>query len=874
MDHALFSLALQGTLRKKKSSGLIFLVLLVSFSFVIVSLSLTGSITKTNEELGKNTYGEWYYAIPSGLEEDAAWLAEEKAAGMLESFGTMRNYGTVAGSTVTENNATLVGFGTVDDAMIEVGRLRLDSGHWPSAENEIAMEANTLTLLGYDTTLGQEIEISIAFNYSSERSYAITHTFVLCGVIHEFSNLWMLNQNQENRLLASAIVTQETAEALQATAKSAVSAQDAEGIAATPQYFISVGSKTLGKLGSELNGYLRSTRTGSSGDTTACTNTAISESGTGAGYNKVYLAMIAAVTILAILSVYIIHLPEELHRFATLRSIGITRRQLALLVGFETLLLVLPAILFGTVCGALCTKLALRLLLYSGSAAVQVAIPFGSLFGVTLLWVAAILAARFVLFAVVVRVPLVGRFALQRKTAQWLKRLRGGMIALLLALFGFILIFTKMEVLTPELYVESYQSAVHYSITAVTYADDGSVTPGLISEQDVDYFRQIPGASLVFETSNLTVGLSFPGMSERTARFIAVDDDLWDSIFDFGEDAEAFRNGELVLVCVPGEDVPDQNLSDALADAQSRVFVLPDEDISNRDYLLPDGEVTLHIYNNSGGLIEEVSSAASVRTISMETIWDGYALLSTSYWDPYSIVCSHTFLEKLLSEMQPGEAWGAFVTGGAFGYGELSVHLSPYANATAADVAAGYYCLKYGLVLSNRRQMLSSYELDNSQQVILLYASGCCIALMCLLILISLLSLESEQEKHSFGILRALGMSGRQMRAKVCGKAALRCLLATAGGWVVYLCYATIGKMKYEATDLPEIAHTARLVSPAEAMRANIEYWASMGCTMRLVWMLTGICLVVSLVVLLIAKWGLIRNALNGNSGNKGEWNV
>jgi hypothetical protein len=47
-----------------------------------------------------------------------------------------------------------------------------------------------------------------------------------------------------------------------------------------------------------------------------------------------------------------------------------------------------------------------------------------------------------------------------------------------------------------------------------------------------------------------------------------------------------------------------------------------------------------------------------------------------------------------------------------------------------------------------------------------------------------------------------------------------------------------------------------------------------MGCTMRLVWMLTGICLVVSLVVLLIAKWGLIRNALNGNSGNKGEWNV
>ena len=60
MFRNILPLAFQGTRRKKRSSILIFSVLLISFSSAIVALSLVGSISKTNAEFRLNTYGEWY----------------------------------------------------------------------------------------------------------------------------------------------------------------------------------------------------------------------------------------------------------------------------------------------------------------------------------------------------------------------------------------------------------------------------------------------------------------------------------------------------------------------------------------------------------------------------------------------------------------------------------------------------------------------------------------------------------------------------------------------------------------------------------------------------------------------------------------------
>ena len=50
MNRALWTLALQGMRRKKRSSILLLLILSLSFAFAVVSLSVTGSISRTNEE--------------------------------------------------------------------------------------------------------------------------------------------------------------------------------------------------------------------------------------------------------------------------------------------------------------------------------------------------------------------------------------------------------------------------------------------------------------------------------------------------------------------------------------------------------------------------------------------------------------------------------------------------------------------------------------------------------------------------------------------------------------------------------------------------------------------------------------------------------
>ena len=64
MNRDLWTLARQGIWRRRRSSLLLFLVLLLSFAFAVMMLSVMGSMNRTNLEYLKNTYGAWYGAIP------------------------------------------------------------------------------------------------------------------------------------------------------------------------------------------------------------------------------------------------------------------------------------------------------------------------------------------------------------------------------------------------------------------------------------------------------------------------------------------------------------------------------------------------------------------------------------------------------------------------------------------------------------------------------------------------------------------------------------------------------------------------------------------------------------------------------------------
>ncbi len=84
MSEKLYKLAYQGIKRRKGDSILTFIILSFTVAFTVITLCLTGSISKTNEEYRLDTYGEWYVAYPACADGD---LDERKVCYNNLSFG-------------------------------------------------------------------------------------------------------------------------------------------------------------------------------------------------------------------------------------------------------------------------------------------------------------------------------------------------------------------------------------------------------------------------------------------------------------------------------------------------------------------------------------------------------------------------------------------------------------------------------------------------------------------------------------------------------------------------------------------------------------------------------------------------------------------
>lgn len=176
MDKELFSLAVEGVRRKRRTSGLVLLVLLVSFGFALMSLSLLGSIQATNASYRQDLYGSWYYALPNGQPQDAEFLSRWAGA---KRWGRMQCYGTTRGG---------VSIGTIDEGLRELGGLELVSGAWPSALREVAIEEDVLTRMGLEAVPGQEIDLDIVIRCGDD-TLIIQRSYTLTGVIRPYRAL-------------------------------------------------------------------------------------------------------------------------------------------------------------------------------------------------------------------------------------------------------------------------------------------------------------------------------------------------------------------------------------------------------------------------------------------------------------------------------------------------------------------------------------------------------------------------------------------------------------------------------------------------------------------------------------------------------------
>ena len=183
--------------------------------------------------------------------------------------------------------------------------------------------------------------------------------------------------------------------------------------------------------------------------------------------------MILAVAGVSVLCVYLMQLPGDVHSFVTLRSLGMTRGQLWQLCLTETGLLLLPALVLGVPLGAGLTWVGLRLLAYTDSVPVKVALPWGQLGLLVVLWLAVTALARTLLFWVAVRTPLTGGFQLRQGAARRVRWLRNGLIGVLLCVFGMVTVMPLLESQTPLLVRENLTNQSHYTgVKAVRYGPE------------------------------------------------------------------------------------------------------------------------------------------------------------------------------------------------------------------------------------------------------------------------------------------------------------------------------------------------------------------------------------------------------------------
>ncbi|MCH5351916.1 MAG: FtsX-like permease family protein [Acutalibacter sp.] len=921
MNKELFGLSLQSLRRKKRSSLLLFAVLFLSFAFAIISLTVTGSMQKTNEEYRYDVYGEWYGAIPIGREEDEDFLRGQE---WLDTLGITKSLGTIGVST---SGSTSIG--TMDDTFLEIGRISLQDGRFPETADEIAMEADLLSAMGYDYTLGQEISFPVTIPFiltvreensatpkMQTQMVSVERSYTLCGVIQEYSDLWV-RSNIANYFppLNSALISSEGAKMLMEAASEEAEPlwEKAEAILEeghkvtgvaldepVPQYYFTVlpgMEKDMKEQGDE---YLRSMRTEPQ-ERRVVINT-VAYSGESEAIEGFYAGLILAVTLLAVICIYAIQIQDEARQLAIFRSIGITKRQLCVMLLYETMCLGVPAMLLGAGIGALGTWTVLRLAVYSGSAPIQVVVPPVLLMVTGTLWILGVLAARLAVFLVALRAPLTGRFHMARKKAKRYNHLRRGLIAALSVLLCSAVIFTVLESLDPIQTIRRMNTSEDYFVTQsgagfywpashtlfpapnegytqldYTMPVDTVVPIGQIpgvehtrgsgqayARLEFDGMEQVPMASVykeyLQETFKQGRGFDFPDKplpygigpydEEAMAVWIAaVNENDWKDLIDFsGIDMEKFRAGEQVLMSFP--------LSPNGKYAMGEYSYIS---LSGKDFEETGIEKGKTIRITAGtpetyGTVE--AEVGSIVTFAPDADRGGaYALR-----EPYSVICSGAFVERLLDAIGPKEPWNEFRQGTPYGHTKISIFVDQTADFLSTDAVLAEYCSRAELRLNaDQRALNQMWTQRSTQTLVLLIPGGICVALVLLLILWNTLSMEAERKKRNVGIQQALGMSKGQLTLKQFGTAALRGVLGVLIGWLAYGGYCIVWAIREQEKRLLDgkIFRTLwELVS--EKLNEIARYWGGWQVAL----LLTALCIALILTISWLANRRLMKEDL------------
>ncbi len=830
MVKTIFSLAFEGIKRRKRQSLLIFFVLLVSFTFAIILLSYTSSIAETNTQLRYDTYGSWYGSITDGIDSDLEYLESEE---WVEDVGVSVDYGSASIVVKDAQNGdiergSLVGIGTVDDSLIDMG-IFLDSGSLPKNSNEIAIESATLTEIGYG--VGGTITLQFEFGSDAGETVTVERTFKICGAISEYTGLWDIDC-----ALNTALVSEEAMADIIAEAQETLG--DIANLSTETAYFFSVKSGMEDGVEDEVNSYLYESRTGSTIRTCTINSVLEMESET-SETDMVYLGLILAITVLAVVMIYILQMQVEVKRIVRFRSIGGSKGQLRLLILIETLMLAIPAVVLGILLGFLGVKLLLGVSIYSGSVDIAVSIPWNYLLMALAMWLVSILLVRMITFQVALATPLTGRMGLQRSKAKLAGGFRRALIMLMATLMCVSAVFTTVNLAEPSSENNYWASRWSYYISET----DGTNVRSDYSIPDLslyeDQFLSLEGVT-DFVGFNDFYALVSTSDNEGTDSAVVITMD-WDDIKKYvdtsGIDKEAYESGESVIVQIASDriDGSEFNVSVAseLATFETTRYVdsvsaIPEENSDltiSIDYNhFSDYGDCLTVSAILGSTLDETSLLSSglvsvdVNVSSLQLVESDELLVSLLEYDRsgryslenynYFVICSLPVLQNIVDQIPEGTQW--WIENERFFRGQQEVgynqgFLFTNMNAEELGVDTGItkllsqivytYTTDYKIEQSPYFKLYNFREINYSnaqvyqQSMIMTMISGVCIAVVVLLILVSTLRLETESEKKRYGILQAIGMSKRQRNFELARRAVVRSVIAIAAAVVSYLAY-------------------------------------------------------------------------------------
>lgn len=739
----IFSLAFQGTARRKRQSVMMIVVLTISFAFAVMSLSYADSITATNSNYRISEYGSWYAGIIYGEDGDEDFLNSIEG---IDSTGITVSYGTVGSTSI----------GVVDDNFVGFG-VSLNQGHLPKASGEIAMEADLLSELGYDYIVGQEITLTISCGSGDDSAY-VTKTFTLCGVIKEYSNVW----NTTSGTLNGAIICQDDADEILNSVGSSFEPQTS--------YFFSVKSGYESVVKDEVNSYLRANHTGTSVQVINV-NRAVTIGESEAESNSFYMILVFTVAIFAVIIVYILQIQSDIRRIVRMRSLGATKGQLVLLVVAETFLLCIPSMILGTVFGALGTWLLLTISLFSGSATVVVSIPWNAIIVAVLLWILGTLVIRMITIISALVTPLTGRMGMTAKSRRRSTRMQKILIVIMPIVLCYTVIYSLATSMNSVYRYRLYSTYPSYWIHGSTVQFSSERT--FVTDDVIDSIADTIGVSNVwgftwFSSSDANITLSTEEVDDVRVSVYVIDSSADIDLFDLSKvDLEAFENGDCIVLSFPSTDkesvVPDVG--------ESLTVTLFDEDI----------ETTV------GGI-------SIYRATDYLGVNYGFDIFDASY----SVVCSRAFLQKMIDLIPDGKTLGT--QGLYYKPGDTAEFLRAFAFADSnaeyllTDSVVSEIVNNNDLAMINERETYSTQAQTYLQSLILLFVTSGCIALISAFIIVSLLSLETDREQHKYGILQALGMSKRKRNVRLITNSLLRAIAALAVSWLCYIVYYLAGK--------------------------------------------------------------------------------